>query len=257
MYRARTTCDNTSDPNLGPICGYPLGLAYDGFTGQLFVIDAYYGLMTVGPDPGMLATPLATAANGVPFNATNGIDINLLSRTIYFTDSSTNFEIRNSMQAIDSNDTTGRLMQYNINTGQVTMLASGLGFPSGVAVSSDGSYILVSETSLNMTTKFWRTGPMANTSEPFITNIVQPRNIRRTILGQFWVAAKMVDQPSQTTFPIAIRVDGTGRIFETLSLKEQYGNFVVLEVQQPSLNDLYVSSPSTPFLGIYERGLLL
>ncbi|CAN1178624.1 Protein STRICTOSIDINE SYNTHASE-LIKE 10 [Linum perenne] len=223
MYRARTTCDNTSDPNLGPICGYPLGLAYDGFTGQLFVIDAYYGLMTVGPDPGMLATPLATAANGVPFNATNGIDINLLSRTIYFTDSSTNFEIRNSMQAIDSNDTTGRLMQYNINTGQVTMLASGLGFPSGVAVS----------------------------------NIVQPRNIRRTILGQFWVAAKMVDQPSQTTFPIAIRVDGTGRIFETLSLKEQYGNFVVLEVQQPSLNDLYVSSPSTPFLGIYERGLLL
>ncbi|CAN1178622.1 Protein STRICTOSIDINE SYNTHASE-LIKE 10 [Linum perenne] len=230
MYRARTTCDNTSDPNLGPICGYPLGLAYDGFTGQLFVIDAYYGLMTVGPDPGMLATPLAT---------------DLLSRTIYFTDSSTNFEIRNSMQAIDSNDTTGRLMQYNINTGQVTMLASGLGFPSGVAVSSDGSYILVSETSLNMTTKFWRTGPMANTSEPFITNIVQPRNIRRTIL------------PSQTTFPIAIRVDGTGRIFETLSLKEQYGNFVVLEVQQPSLNDLYVSSPSTPFLGIYERGLLL
>ncbi|CAN1178623.1 Protein STRICTOSIDINE SYNTHASE-LIKE 10 [Linum perenne] len=232
MYRARTTCDNTSDPNLGPICGYPLGLAYDGFTGQLFVIDAYYGLMTVGPDPGMLATPLATAANGVPFNATNGIDINLLSRTIYFTDST-----------IDSNDTTGRLMQYNINTGQVTMLASGLGFPSGVAVSSDGSYILVSETT--------------NTSEPFITNIVQPRNIRRTILGQFWVAAKMVDQPSQTTFPIAIRVDGTGRIFETLSLKEQYGNFVVLEVQQPSLNDLYVSSPSTPFLGIYERGLLL
>ncbi|CAN0907006.1 Protein STRICTOSIDINE SYNTHASE-LIKE 10 [Linum grandiflorum] len=255
--RARNICDNTSDPNLGPICGYPLGLAYDGLTGQVYVTDAYKGLLTVGPDPGTFATPLATSANGVPFNATNGIDFDPLRRNIYFTDSSTNYQIRNSRQAIDSNDTTGRLLLYNINTDQLTLLSTGLGFSTGVAMSSDGSYLLVSETSRDRVTRFWRTGPMANTSEPFIVNIIEPRNIRRTALGQFWIAARMVDQPSQTTLPIAIRVDGTGRIFETISLEEQYGNFTVLEVQQPSLNDLYVSSPSTPFLGIYERGLLL
>ncbi|CAN1159215.1 Protein STRICTOSIDINE SYNTHASE-LIKE 10 [Linum perenne] len=92
--RVNATCDNTTDPNLFPVCGYPLGLAYDGLTGQLYVADSYQGLMVAGPEPGMLATPLVTAVDGVRFRALSGIDINPLTRIVYFTDCSTNYPAR-------------------------------------------------------------------------------------------------------------------------------------------------------------------
>ncbi|CAN0902338.1 Protein STRICTOSIDINE SYNTHASE-LIKE 12 [Linum grandiflorum] len=248
--RSRTTCDNTTDPDLGPVCGYPLGLAYSGLTRQLVIADAYQGLLTVGPE-GRLATLLANSAEGVPFTATNGVDIDPITGNIYFTDSSTKFQIRNSTLAVNSNDTTGRLMQYNTNTRQVTVLLRNLGYPGGVAVSADGSFLLVTETSLNKTTRYWLRGPTANTTEPFIANIVRPDNIKRTAAGDFWIAARAVNQPSTTSrVSIRVRVDRTGRVSETTSLVPQYGDIRITEVQQAGL-ELYVSSLFTSYIGIY------
>ncbi|CAL1369865.1 unnamed protein product [Linum trigynum] len=81
-FRSRAVCDNTTDPDMGPVCGYPLGLAYNPLTRQLIIADAYLGLLTSGPD-GRLAKPLATAAEGVPFVATNAVDVDPLSGNIY------------------------------------------------------------------------------------------------------------------------------------------------------------------------------
>ncbi|CAN1265562.1 Protein STRICTOSIDINE SYNTHASE-LIKE 10 [Linum perenne] len=250
--RVNATCDNTTDPNLFPVCGYPLGLAYDGLTGQLYVADSYQGLMVAGPEPGMLATPLVTAVDGVRFRALSGIDINPLTRIVYFTDCSTNYPASEWMQAIRKNDTSGRLMQYNTNTQQVTVLLRGLGFPGGVAVSADGSFLLLSESSLNRTTRFWLSGPMANTSEPFITNLASPLNIKRTALGEFLIAANLVNLASRTLVPIAVRADRTERIIKTTSLSDRYGDLLVTEVHQPLGNETYISSIYTPFAGIYE-----
>ncbi|CAN0926995.1 Protein STRICTOSIDINE SYNTHASE-LIKE 12 [Linum grandiflorum] len=248
--RSRTICDNTTDPDLGPVCGYPLGLAYNRLTRQLVIADAYQGLLTVGPE-GRLATLLANSAEGIPFTATNGVDIDPITGNIYFTDSSTKYQIRNITVAVNSNDTTGRLMQYNINTKQVTVLQRNLGYPSGVAVSADGSFLLVSETSINKTTRYWLRGPMANTTEPFLARIVQPDNIKRTAVGDFWIAARAVTQTSQTnTVSIRVRVDRTGRVSETTTLVPQYGNTRISEVQQAGL-ELYVSSLVTSYIGIY------
>ncbi|CAN1159211.1 Protein STRICTOSIDINE SYNTHASE-LIKE 12 [Linum perenne] len=250
--RVNATCDNTTDPNLFPVCGYPLGLAYDGLTGQLYVADSYQGLMVAGPEPGMLATPLVTAVDGVRFRALSGIDINPLTRIVYFTDCSTNYPASEWFQAIGANDATGRLLQYNMNTQQVTVLRNGLGFPTGVAISADGSFLLVSETSLNRTTRLWLTGPMANTTEPFITNSVRPVSIRRTVQGEFLIAANVVDLASQLAVPVAVRADSTGRIVETTPLSEQYGDLLVSEVNRPSMYETYISSPYAPYIGIYE-----
>ncbi|GKB20417.1 probable phospholipid-transporting ATPase 4, partial [Tanacetum coccineum] len=49
------------------ICGRPLGLRFDKKTGDMYIADAYFGLLKVGPQGG-LATPLAT---GVPLKFTN------------------------------------------------------------------------------------------------------------------------------------------------------------------------------------------
>ncbi|CAI0400573.1 unnamed protein product [Linum tenue] len=175
---------------MGPVCGYPLGLAYNPLTRQLIIADAYLGLLTAGPD-GRLAKPLATAAEGVPFVATNAVDVDPLTGNIYFTDCSTRYQIRNYRQALLANDATGRLMKYDVSTGQVTVLLSNLGFPTGVALSGDGSVVLVSEATRSQLTRLWLKGPRANTAEVVLSDVVEPDNIRRDAgSGDLFIAAR-------------------------------------------------------------------
>lgn len=74
------------------ICGRPLGLRFDKRTGELYIADAYMGLLKVGPEGG-LAMPLVTEAEGVPLGFTNDLDIDD-DGTVYFTDSSINYQRR-------------------------------------------------------------------------------------------------------------------------------------------------------------------
>ncbi|CAO2164480.1 unnamed protein product [Urochloa humidicola] len=55
-------------------CGRPLGLRFHNNSGNLYIADAYMGLMRVGPKGGE-ATVLATEAGGVPLRFTNGVDV--------------------------------------------------------------------------------------------------------------------------------------------------------------------------------------
>ena len=51
-----------------------MGLRFDKKTGDLYIADAYFGLLKVGPEGG-LATSLATEAEGVPLRFTNDVDV--------------------------------------------------------------------------------------------------------------------------------------------------------------------------------------
>jgi sugar lactone lactonase YvrE len=55
-------------------------------TGDLWLLDAYFGLMKVGPEGG-LATPVSNEAEGQPFMFANDLDI-ASDGCIYFTDTS-------------------------------------------------------------------------------------------------------------------------------------------------------------------------
>lgn len=68
------------------LCGRPLGLRFDKSSGNLYIADAYYGLMVVGPDGG-LATPLSTHMGGEPILFANDLDIHS-NGSIFFTDTS-------------------------------------------------------------------------------------------------------------------------------------------------------------------------
>ncbi|KAK7292091.1 hypothetical protein RIF29_07777 [Crotalaria pallida] len=61
----------------------------------------------------------------------------------------------------ENKDRSGRLFRYDPSTNQTTMLLSGLAVASGVAVSRDGSFVLV-ELVANRVTRFWLKGPRAN-----------------------------------------------------------------------------------------------
>ena len=95
IFRTKEVCDGKTSLGLtlGPICGRPLGIGFHFITSRLFVVDAYRGLLVVGPQGGV-ATHLATSAEGIPFKALNGLDVDQLTADVYFTEGSTRFSLR-------------------------------------------------------------------------------------------------------------------------------------------------------------------
>lgn len=96
IFRKKEECDGTDDPEMEDKCGRPLGLRFNEVTGDLYIVDAYFGLLTVGRHGGV-ATQLAAGAEGAPFRFTNSVDIDQASGLVYFTDSSTFFQRRFSL----------------------------------------------------------------------------------------------------------------------------------------------------------------
>lgn len=92
-HRNRQVCDGSTNPNTEPICGRPLGLKFNPATCDLYIADAYFGLLMVGPHGGAAKT-LAASAEGVPFAFTNALDIDNKAGVVYFTDSSILFQRR-------------------------------------------------------------------------------------------------------------------------------------------------------------------
>lgn len=68
-------------------CGRPLGLKFDYATCDLYIADAYYGLLKVG-EGGGVAKQLVISGGGVTIGFANGLDIDSSTGEVYFTDSS-------------------------------------------------------------------------------------------------------------------------------------------------------------------------
>lgn len=90
MIRTSRLCDGLSDTSAEHVCGRPLGLKFNQATCDLYIADAYFGLLVVGRKGG-LARQLATSAEGIPFLFANALDIDQKTGTVYFTDTSTRF----------------------------------------------------------------------------------------------------------------------------------------------------------------------
>ena len=62
------------------MCGRPLGLQFFAMTGDLYIADAYMGLMKVGPNGGEAQVLATQAADGVPFH----LDVDQATGDVYF-----------------------------------------------------------------------------------------------------------------------------------------------------------------------------
>lgn len=89
---------------------------------------------------------------------------------------------------IISGDKTGRLMKYDPETKQVTVLLSDLSFPNGVVLSENGDYILVAETTHCRIMRYWLETSNAGNFEVFAQLPGFPDNIHRSPRGGYWVA---------------------------------------------------------------------
>ncbi|KAK6242547.1 hypothetical protein SCA6_007936 [Theobroma cacao] len=263
--RDRKLCDGSTNPDLEPTCGRPLGLKFNNATCDLFIADAYFGLLLVGRSGGV-AQQLATSAEGVPFKFTNALDIDTNTGVVYFTDSSIIFQRRHYFLSTITFDRSGRLLKYNFRTKEVTVLYKGLAFPNGVALSKDNSFLLVAETTKMRILKFNLDSTTDSyTPEQFAQLPKMPDNIKRNDKGEFWVALNSgrgriqnegeTKLSSETTIPwftldpVGVKYDQEGKIMKQLDGNGGIRFDSVSEVEELN-GKLYIGSVVKPYVGV-------
>ncbi|KAH7423461.1 hypothetical protein KP509_12G056700 [Ceratopteris richardii] len=155
-------------------------------TGELYIADAYFGLLVVGPEGGQ-AKPLVNEAEGSSFAFTNDLVINK-EGLIYFTVSSDLYPRSRFLLTAFAGDQSGRVLSYDPVTRDVKVLCRGLLTPNGITISKDGSFLVFSETGRCRLNRLWLKGDKAGFMETFAELPGYPDNVRVNSKGQFWVA---------------------------------------------------------------------
>ncbi|GAU19000.1 hypothetical protein TSUD_193380 [Trifolium subterraneum] len=255
-FRNTTLCDGFADFSVGQaICGRPLGLGFNHHTGDLYVADAYFGLVKVSPG-GENVTRLFGPDNTYPSTMfTDGLDVDPDTGIVYFTEASTNYQFKDFQTLIDSDDKSGSLLKYDPRTGEMTVLLSNLAVPSGVAVSRDGSFVLVGEYLANRIQRVWLKGPRAYSSELFMPLAGRPNNIKRDSTGQFWISVNnFLRSPifqRRINFPRGVRVSENRMILQSVFLIAEYGTEAASEIQEYN-GTLYSGSLQASYATIFR-----
>ncbi|CAM0951154.1 unnamed protein product [Alopecurus aequalis] len=241
------------------VCGRPLGLQFHHKTGDMYIADAYLGLMRVSRRGG-LAEVVATEAAGVPFKFLNGVDVDQETGEVYFTDSSTAYQRSDYLLVVLTGDATGRLMRYDPRTRNVTVLRSGLAFANGVAVSADRTHLVVAETSTCRLLRHWLRGPVAGETEVLAELPGYPDNVRPVRGGRdgYWVGMNRdKDWADSGTTPksmSAVRVvvpAGGARNGTVATALRGFGDATVSEVVERN-GSLWIGSVDTPYVGLFK-----
>ncbi|KEH42757.1 SMP-30/gluconolaconase/LRE-like region protein [Medicago truncatula] len=97
--------------------------------------------------------------------------------TIYFTDASSKYSIKDSVLDILEGKPNGRFLSYNPATKKTTLLVSDLYFPNGVAVSPDQNFVVFCETSMMNCKKYYIHGSKKGSTDKFCDLPGMPDNI--------------------------------------------------------------------------------
>ncbi|KQC07447.1 MAG: gluconolactonase [Smithella sp. SDB] len=243
--------------------GRPLGMKFNK-KGILIVADAYKGLLSI--DPQGLVKILATSADGIPFKCTDALDV-AKNGTIYFTDASDKFPLKDYLLDMLEARPHGRLMRYDPDTGKVTVLISGLHFANGVALSKNEDFVLVNETYTYSIHRYWLTGQKAGTKDIFIENLPGfPDNISSNGKGKFWLALFTVRNDILDTLHKYPKLKSVlGHLPASLwSKSKKYGFVVALDekgnvtgtLQDPTGKHLYDVTSAQEYAGYLYIGSL-
>ncbi|KAG2394825.1 Protein STRICTOSIDINE SYNTHASE-LIKE 11 [Vigna angularis] len=239
--RNKTLCDGLADfSEVQAQCGRPLGLRFNHQTNELYVADTYFGLVKIGPNGGVpiqsfkILQPQENRGN-FTFDFLDGIDIDMDTGIIYLTQASANFRCRDARAVENSRDETGSLFSVDPKKNETRVLMRGLALAAGVAVSRDGSFVVVSE---------------------YLANRIRrgrPDNIRTNSRGQFWVAVNDVLEPNPPSRPAIIprglRVGQNGVVSRIVSLVRELGSETVSEVHEHN-GTLYSGSLHASYVSI-------
>lgn len=164
--------------------GRPLGIERHP-DGGFVVCDAVRGLLHVTDDGNV--TVLADSFENRPFVFCNNAAV-ATDGTIWFTDSSTKFDIDHWRGDLIEHRPTGRLIRRDPD-GTLAVVLDGLAFANGVALALDESFVVVAETAAYGLRRLWLTGERAGADEPFGPVLPGfPDNISTGEDGNIWVA---------------------------------------------------------------------
>jgi sugar lactone lactonase YvrE len=171
--------------------GRPLGIEAQP-DGTLLVANAFFGLQRIARNGSV--TTLLSEVGGRPLVYANNLAVGP-DGTIYFSESSSKFGAESShgtyeasLLDIMEHGGHGRVFSFDPATGSVEILLEKLDFANGVAVSRDGSFLLVSETGHYRVLKHWLTGAQRGKTEILLENLPGfPDNLKRGLQGRFWL----------------------------------------------------------------------
>ena len=129
--------------------GRVLGFDFDA-EGNLIAADAFKGLLSIAPDAKV--TVLTDTVNGDPIRYADAVVV-AQNGKMYFSDASTRFAPKDwggtfeaSLFDIVEQSSTGRILEYDPATKATRLVATGLSFANGVALSQDEQSLFVNET---------------------------------------------------------------------------------------------------------------
>ena len=177
--------------------GRVLGFGFDA-TGNLIVADAMKGLLSIGPDRAVCV--LINTVNGNPIRYANAVTV-AANGKIYFTDASTRFAPKDwggtftaSILDIMEQSSTGRVLEYDPASKTTRIVAKGLSFANGIALSQDEQTLFVNETGRY---RVWKIAVTANDldvtqSSPQAAVLLDnlpgyPDNLMRGLDGRLWL----------------------------------------------------------------------
>ena len=172
--------------------GRPLGLEVME-DGDLLVCDAHRGLLLVDPDSGHVH-PLLREVEGEPMRFCNNAAV-APDGTVWFSDSSRHHGIEEWKEDFVRHTRTGRLLR-RAPDGEVSVVEDGLAFANGVALSEDGSFVVVAETGARTLVRHWVSGDRAGTRDHLAVDLPgYPDNIARGSDGLVWVSIASPTDP--------------------------------------------------------------
>jgi sugar lactone lactonase YvrE len=231
-WPASAVHDDRAEPALlADTGGRPLGIELDPRDGSLVVCDAYRGLLRLTADG--TVTVLATGAAGRPLTFCNNASV-AADGTVYFTDSSDRYPVTVWKRDLLEYRPNGRLLAYD---GATHVVAEDLYFPNGVALTPDGSAVLVVETSAHRLLRV----DLPDATVTVLSDLpAYPDNMSPVGDGTYWIAlpsprvaiaerllphpgvrrlvALLPDrlQPQPVRYGLVALVDGAGTVLRTL-----------------------------------------
>lgn len=175
--------------------GRPLGLKFDS-RGNLFVVETSLGIYKVanvfGPNPTatlVLGRETLGKHDGIFFDdlavqeKPNGNDY-----ILYVSLPSIKFNFEEMMLILLGSDV-GRVIQYDTETKELTLLADSMHFPNGVELSPNQDTLFFVEGLARQVYKYHLAGPRKGTLDLLLKNLPgEPDNIRRTPRGTYWIS---------------------------------------------------------------------
>ena len=154
---------------------------------NLLVVDAFIGIFKINIEKLTKELILNFSEANTEKPIMFGDDLTILpdKNTVYFTDVSYKYSLRDFLYEFAETRPRGRLFKFSLDSRKLTLVADELYFCNGIELHKDGTSLLVAETSMARILSYsLEDGKM----RVFADNLIgTPDNIRRSPRGGYWI----------------------------------------------------------------------